>query len=88
MNSILTGMYQKEFQKNERCVFFGKMMRYHNNTMMPSSSQQMMANMQNTMPQSSITKIMRRGEPLQSIILITIIDSAIAINNIDHDHRQ
>jgi hypothetical protein len=63
-----TGMYQKEFKKNEKCVFFGKMFRFRNDTMMPASSQKMMANLGNTMVESSITKIMRRGEcimPLQ-----------------------
>ncbi|CAB3976606.1 tissue inhibitor of metalloproteases [Paramuricea clavata] len=58
---IQLGMYQKEFKKNEKCVFFGKMFRYRNDTMMPASSQKMMANLGNTMVESSITKIMRRG---------------------------
>ena len=48
INVILPGMYQKEFKKNEKCVFFGKMRRYRNNTMMPLTSQRMMANLGNT----------------------------------------
>ena len=38
------------------------MLRYRNNTMMPASVQRMMANEGNTMTESSITRIMRRGE--------------------------
>ena len=59
---FLTGLNQQEFNRNEKCVFFGRMFRYRNNTMMPASVQRMMANEANTMPESSITRIMKRGE--------------------------
>lgn len=59
--SIQLGMTQKQFKENEKCVFFGKMSRYSNNTMRPSSSQVMMANIGNTMHESTLSKVMRRG---------------------------
>lgn len=55
-------MYQKQFKKNEKCVLFGKMIRYENNTIMPPNAQKMMSDMGNTISESSITRIMSRGE--------------------------
>jgi hypothetical protein len=55
-------MDQKEFKKGDRCVYFGRMIRYRNNTMRPSNEQKMIANLGNTMAESRMTKIMRRGE--------------------------
>ena len=69
---FLSGMYQKEFKKNEKCIFFGRMFRYRNNTMMPSTSQRMMADLSSTMSESTVTKVIRRGKPLQLLILLTL----------------
>jgi hypothetical protein len=55
-------MDQKEFKKGDRCVYFGRMIRYRNNTMRPSNEQKMIADLGNTMAESRMTKIMRRGE--------------------------
>lgn len=66
-------MYEKEFNKNEKCIYFGRMLRYRNNTMMPSNDQRMMAYRTNTMKESTVTKVMRRGKT----ITINIIDHGV-----------
>ena len=76
---FLSGMSQKEFKKNEKCIFFGRMFRYRNNTMMPSTSQRMMADLSNTLSESTVTKVIRRGKPLQLLILLTLYSRYIVI---------
>ena len=53
------------------------MLRYRNNTMKPSNDQSMMAYRTNTVRESTLTKVMRRGKP---IITINIIDRDAVVN--------
>ncbi|XP_028391505.1 uncharacterized protein LOC114516276 isoform X2 [Dendronephthya gigantea] len=59
--SLQLNLNKKEFKGNQKCVFFGKLRRYNDGTMMPASKQRMMAGDGNTIEESTITKIMKRG---------------------------
>ncbi|XP_046851712.1 metalloproteinase inhibitor 3-like [Xenia sp. Carnegie-2017] len=52
---------RQELEENKKYFFFGKMFRFANKTMKPADKQMMMAGMTNVIPESSMTKLMKRG---------------------------
>ncbi|WP_411027160.1 hypothetical protein, partial [Salmonella sp. s54925] len=59
--SIRQSMFRKPLEKNRRYIYFGRMFRHRNKTMKAASEQFMVSNLFNTMAESAVTKIMRRG---------------------------
>lgn len=52
---------QKPLDEDQVYIFFGRMYRYTNKTMKPSGEQKMLSSLANTMAESSVSKVMRRG---------------------------
>ncbi|WP_395239391.1 hypothetical protein, partial [Salmonella sp. s54412] len=59
--SFRQSMFRKPLEKNRRYIYFGRMFRHRNKTMKAASEQFMVSNLFNTMAESAVTKIMRRG---------------------------